>query len=100
MSAPAERPVALLASRSLNIAHRHVINDFGWQPIAPQRYLTPDGEEVRVVADRSCGFIGYPQGTPVYLLPCWSYRDDWRQIDERIQAGRLVRKPLPKPIIR
>ncbi|QTI82151.1 hypothetical protein IAI58_22625 (plasmid) [Roseomonas marmotae] len=86
---------ALLAGRSLAVAYRIATTDFGWRPIAQDRYLTPEGEEVRAVADRSSFHVGLPLGTRIYLLDSWQLRDDWRRIDGLLQIGNLVRAPLP-----
>ncbi len=89
------RPLlALLVAGSLRLAH-HAAIDSGWQPIAQSRYLTPEGEEVQAVADRSSGLMGRTTGTRIYLGRYWSDRADAGDVQRLLDEGRLVAAVLP-----
>ncbi|EHM00542.1 hypothetical protein HMPREF9946_02582 [Acetobacteraceae bacterium AT-5844] len=89
-----ERLLALLVAGNLRIA-QCAAAELGWQQIAQHRYLTPEGEEVQAVGDRSHGLIGRPIGTKVYLGYRWEIRDDAHEVQGLIEAGRLVEAQLP-----
>jgi hypothetical protein len=86
----AARPVILLVATSLQAARAYALQDCGFRQVALDRYQKPDGTEVQAVAQGSTGFINRPTGTGVILVPGWTTRDDFRDIEARLKRGDLV----------